>query len=264
MAKSMLLWAKESILAYFNLSAKQIRQNWKRFLMVFVVDLITFFSIYSVIRLFFIVFFGLVNNIQLPESVFSLSESQLDQFSKLLPLYYLSFIGLAALAVLLIIALFSLFQALSWKIALKEKIKIKYLLKSVPFGLLWLIMLSVPVILILLTFKASSTSYILLLYSFFAIYSLTSAFINYSFEEKIRVFKISIITCLSQIFFLNFIALLIPYAIFILILLAIINIPMQVSMLSYVLAAIEIAALMISLLYFTFAKFYLVEIKKRG
>lgn len=166
-----------------------IKKYFKRAALSLIADIISFALIFYVLFLFFSLFDSKIASISLPNNVMELTEEQLFQFSVLIPQYYYYFIFLIAAFSLITIILFTVSRAIVWRIIAEKKLELKYLLKSIPLGLVWFIIIILLGAFFYYTIKAPFNNYFTIAYAIIIAYLSMLLFMEYSISVKFNAFR---------------------------------------------------------------------------
>lgn len=128
-----------------------------------------------------------IGQLDLPSSIWQLSESQVTEFSSAIQGYFYYFLALLIVMIILIIAIWSVSRAMVWKISRKKRLSLKYLLKGMGLGMIWFPIGIIPAILIYTTLKQGTNLILLLIYMTVFVYYSIIIHLNFSKKEKISI-----------------------------------------------------------------------------
>ncbi len=159
--------------------------SWKIFFHI-AIDIATVLLLLLLYLGFFILFNSIVGVIDLPESVYDLSESQIEELSDQMRAYYFGFLLLLLVFTFIFIAVYLMTRGLVWG-SLAKKHSMKHMITIVPKGLLWFIGCSIPGALIILSFQPLLKIPALLAYSALFSYVTTIIYLNFSHTGKVQI-----------------------------------------------------------------------------
>ena len=161
----------------------------KNLIKILTIDFISFlFVILIPISLYYLASFQ-SDQLGLPESVFDLSEQQLESAAVALQNYFLFFIALIALALLIIILIWGISRALIWRLTISQKITLKYILRSILLALKWFPMGLVPALIIIVTLKDKISTYALVIYLSIFTYLSMYLYLSYAKTGNTKILK---------------------------------------------------------------------------
>jgi len=155
-------------------------------------DLLSYLIIFIILSIFQVLIYNKFNSLNLPESVFQLSQREISNLAPTIQSYYFLLIFLIIAVVLLTIIIWSISRALIWAILADQKIKGKYLLNAIPLGLLWFGLAIIPYILILSTFKKTLSLIALIIYTIILVYTTIILFVTFAKEKRVNIWTKSI------------------------------------------------------------------------
>ena len=205
-----------------------------------------------------IIFDNKVVSINLPENIIQLSEQQILGLSSEIQVYFY-FLVLAIIAIILaVILIWIISRAVLWRMSFRKKIDMKFILRSIPMGLIWFGVGLVPGVILLATFNPNLNIYALSIYLFVYIYFSNILFMVYGDKGQKKIFKEVFEIGISRAKDLGVAFAIVGIVFFLL--------SQGLNMLLvYAIRPVLIAGIVIYLFYFAWTRFYFIEVyKKRG
>jgi hypothetical protein len=226
--------------------------------LLILLDFLSYAALFILISSFLSVVFQYADATPLPEGDISTIDMRvLGSYLPALKSLYGFLLTLSAISILSVILLWSLSRAIIWKLSIKEKLSMKYCLKSLPLGLLWFTIGLIPLLAIIYTLKQSII--VSPIYIFILIYLSTILFLNYAKKERFLIFRETFKNALSWRFFLAFLILSI---IFIILTTAGIFVLLRQPLNMAIFYIIGLAVIL--LFYLALARFCLIEVQKEA
>jgi hypothetical protein len=230
-----------------NIISKVFREIDISTLLVVAIDFASYFLIFLTMNLFRLLILDKLGKIDLPESIMQLTQEQIVQLSSKIITYYYYFLSIVVASILAIVILWSVSRALIWKLAIKEKITLRYSLKSLLMGFVWFGLGMIPLVLFSTTFKLVFGIYLILIYLVVFNYLTIIAYMDFSKTGKINILKALKLAWRAD-FIVSFVILAVGF-IFLSAALYFIN---------------TILWLMVSLLYFAVARYFFIQLYHRN
>ncbi len=225
------------------------------FLISVTIDIASFTAMYFVASLFTFLFYHKIDAIDLPDSVFELSEAQVNALASSMQFDFFYFIFLIVIALVLVWGIWIASRAAIWSLVKKENPSMMFLLKSIPMGFVWFLIGGIPLFLAFFTVRQNLVPYLILGYVMLFTYSSVVLFMIYAEKKNITCWLSALSVAASR--YDLFIAYVILLLIFV-VLYAVLNI-ITASLVGWVIS------LVIIFFYFAFCRFFLHDLfKKRG
>jgi hypothetical protein len=162
---------------------------FKRFLTTCLIDVASFLLIIIPVILVLNLIKSLAQNVNLPSDLLTATESQLMELSSSLPKLFFLIIALITLIIIFSIIVLSVSRAIIWRIIFEKKLTLKYIIKSIPLGIIWFLAIMVLATIIFLTIKEPYNLYLLYVYSVLSAYLTLNLFKSYADLNKFNVFS---------------------------------------------------------------------------
>ncbi|MBR9700065.1 hypothetical protein GOV09_06415 [Candidatus Woesearchaeota archaeon] len=237
-----------------NIVQKAFKRFEKDYWKIFFVDLMAFVLIFLLYAGFWKLFYSKIQSIQIPDTIFQLTESEIDQLLPALQHSFTYFIVLIVVFIIVGIIVWSILRALVWRLSFHRKGSMKYGHNAMYLGLLWYALVGMGFV-IISTLKQQFIIWALGIYVLLVVYLSMMVFMHYAITGKINFLPSLKAAFTRWDFFLAFVIVFLAYVFLSSALTLFINIHLVIG---------GIISIIIYLLYFAYVRFLFVEIQKRG